>query len=366
MQRLGSRVFSLVLVASAVCVPAAIGGCGTLGYYWQAFDGQMDVVRRARPIPDVIDDPVTDGELRVKLERVREIRDFASSALHLPDNGSYRRYADLGRPFVVWNVFAAPELAVEPTQWCFPIAGCVSYRGYFSEAAAEAFARELRTQGQDVYVGGVPAYSTLGWANDPVLNTFIRYAETEVARLIFHELSHQVAYAPGDTAFNESFAVTVENAGVARWLDAHGTAAQRSAFEAAQVRKSDFAALVARYRERLQVLYAQPVPPQDKLAAKARTFAEMRADYAGLKERWGGFAGYDWWFQQPLNNAQLASVALYTEFVPAFQQLLHNHGDDLRTFYAAVQSLAKLPQEKRDAALAALSGAQDERLTKNP
>lgn len=355
----------LVLVAVALCA-GAVGGCSTLGYYWQAFDGQMDLVRRSRPIPEVIGDPVTSAELRVKLERVRQIRDFASRTLDLPNNGSYRRYADLQRPFVVWNVFATAELSVEPTQWCFPIAGCVGYRGYFSESRAQAFAGRLRARGHDVYVGGVPAYSTLGWLNDPVLNTFIRYPETEVARLIFHELSHQVAYAPGDTAFNESFAVTVENAGVSRWLDAHGTPGQRAAFEAAQVRKRDFAALVQRYRERLEALYAGPEPDQDKRVAKARAFEEMRADYAALREGWGGFSGYDWWFAQPLNNAQLASVALYTELVPAFEKLLADHGAELPRFYAEVRSLAKLPQQERDETMAALNGRVEQALTTLP
>jgi predicted aminopeptidase len=346
------------LPMSALLLLAAIGlggfatGCSTtMGYYWQALDGQMALVRQARPIGEVISDPLTGDALKLKLERVREIRAFASGELGLPDNGSYRRYADLKRRFVVWNVFAAPEFSIEPKEWCFPVAGCVGYRGYFDEAGAQAFAKDLAKQGMDVYVGGVPAYSTLGWLDDPVLNTFIHYPEAELARLIFHELSHQVAYAPGDSMFNESFAVSVENEGVERWIARHGTPEQRIAFEAAQRRKTDFAQLVTTYRDRFAAAYAASSDAAERRAVKERLQAEMRADYARLKESWGGFAGYDWWFEQPLNNAQLASVALYTELVPGFERLLAECDGDLPQFYARVKELAKLPEAERRARL---------------
>jgi predicted aminopeptidase len=328
-----------------------------VGYYVQAIGGQMELMRKARPIPEVIADPATSAEVKRKLERVVQIRNFASQALGLPDNDSYRRYADLQRPFVVWNVFAVPELQVEAKEWCFPFAGCVGYKGYFAEADAKRFAADLRTQRYDVYTGGVPAYSTLGWFKDPVLNTFIRYPEAEIARLIFHELAHQVAYAKGDTTFNESFAVAVEEEGVQRWLAAYGSAEQKSAFDQAQVYRRAFLDIVAQYRARLAQLYTEPLSPEAKRAQKAQSFAQMRADYLALKQSLGGFSGYDWWFDQPLNNAQLASVAIYNQLVPAFSALLRGRGADLPAFYAEVKRLAALSQSERDAAMQALRPA---------
>ena len=340
-----------LLVAAAASGVFATGCTTTLGYYWQALDGQVAVVREARPIAEVIGDPLTDEELKLKLTRVREIREFASRELALPDNGSYRRYADLHRRFVVWNVFAAPELSVEPREWCFPVAGCVGYRGYFAEADARKFAASLAREGMDVYIGGVPAYSTLGWLDDPVLSTFIHYPETELARLIFHELAHQVVYAPGDSTFNESFAVAVENAGVQRWIAQRGTPPQRLDFDASQRRKREFAELVTGYRDRFAAAYAGPGSVADKRAGKARLQAQMREDYAQLKQAWGGFGGYDWWFAQPLNNAQLVSVALYTELLPGFEALLHQCHDAMPCFYEQVKALAKLPEKERRAKL---------------
>ncbi|HZP89004.1 MAG TPA: aminopeptidase [Burkholderiales bacterium] len=346
-----SRFLRSFLFLTALGAVAIGAGCSTLGYYWQAFDGQMNVLRSARPINEVIDDPHVGQDVKVKLEHVRQIREFATKDLGLPDNGSYRRYADLKRRYVVWNVFATDEFSVQPKEWCFPIAGCVGYRGYFDEAAAERFADSLRQQGLDVYVAGVPAYSTLGWLDDPILNTFINYPETELARLIFHELSHQVAYAKGDTTFNESFAVTVENEGVERWVQRFGTPQQRAAYAAAQQRKADFLALVETYRERLGRLYEAGGDPQPLRVAKAKTFDDMRADYVRLKAKWGGFAGYDWWFAQPMNNAQLASVAIYTQLVGQFEALLARDGGDLKRFYADVKNLTKLPEDERRARL---------------
>jgi predicted aminopeptidase len=340
-----------MLLAPALILACLTGGCSTLSYYAQAIGGQMEIIRKSRPIPEVIADPATSPELKGKLERVVQIRDFASQALHLPENQSYRRYADLHRRYVVWNVFAVPEFSVAPREWCFPFAGCVGYKGYFAEADANGFAAELRTQGLDAYVAGVPAYSTLGWFKDPVLNTFIRYPDAELARLIFHELAHQVAYAKGDTTFNESFAVTVEEEGVHRWLAAYATPEQKTAFEQAQVHRQGFLNIVAQYRARLAELYAEPLAAEAMRMRKAQIFAQMRADYLALKQSWGGFGGYDWWFDEPLNNAQIASVAIYTQLVPAFQALLRSRDADLPVFYAEVKRLAALPQSERDAAL---------------
>ena len=314
----------------------------------------MELTRKAQPISKVTADPATSAELKAKLERVVEMRDFASRELHLPDNGSYRSYADIGRPYVVWNVFAAPEFSVKPKEWCFLFAGCVGYRGYFSKAGAEQFASELRAQRYDVFVGGVPAYSTLGWLNDPVLSTFVQYPDADIAELMFHELAHQLVYVQGDSTFNESFAVTVEREGVDRWLAAHGSEAQRRAFEREQVRRQAFAELVATYRDRLAQLYAEPLDAQHMRARKEELLTQMREEYGRLKQSWDGFAGYDQWFEQPLNNAQLASVTIYTQLVPAFQRILRENGGDLQRFYAEAKRLAALPKAQRDAELASL------------
>lgn len=332
-----------------------LSGCTNIGYYWQSVSGQLDVWRRERPLDEVIADPATVQALKDKLARVTGIRDYASSELGLPENQSYRRYADLERRFVVWNVFAAPEFSVQPLQWCFLFAGCVNYRGYFSREAAERFAADLALQGYDVYVGGVPAYSTLGHFADPLLNTFIQYPDTEIARIMFHELAHQVAYAGDDSVFNESFAVVVEQEGVRRWLSATGDSRQREEFERGRRIRAQFVELVAGQRRRLDALYRMPLAPEAMRERKRAMLAELEAEYQALRKGWGGYAGYDRWFEQKPGNAQLASVGIYSQRVPAFEALLVREGGNFSRFYAAVSELAVLPKEDRDARLRALS-----------
>jgi predicted aminopeptidase len=345
-------------IAIVAVAAFAVAGCSTLSYYGQAVGGHLDLLRRSQPVADKLASPGTPAELRDRLERAVQVREFASRELALPDNASYRRYADLERPFVVWNVFAAPELELRARDSCFPIVGCVSYRGYYSREAAEAEAASLRAQGFDVFVGGVPAYSTLGWLPDPLLNTFIHYPSAELARLLFHELAHQIVYVPDDTTFNESFAVAVEEEGVGRWLAQHGSAAERERHERFQAMKRDFRALIARYRERLDAVYAQDLPVAEKRAEKARLYAEMKADYEAQKQAWGGFAGYDRFFAEP-NNALLVSIATYNDLVPAFRALLAQEDGDLARFYTAVKTLARLNKPQRTAELAAiLAGAR--------
>jgi predicted aminopeptidase len=336
-----------------------VSGCSNVGYYWQSIGGQMDIWRRERPLEEVIGDAATPEPLKQKLAAVARIRDFASRELGLPDNRSYRRYADLERPFVLWNVFAAPEFSLRPEQWCFPFAGCVSYRGYFAKADADGFAAGLAGQGYDVYVGGVPAYSTLGWFADPVLNTFIHRSEAEIARLMFHELAHQLIYVRDDTVFNESFAVAVEQEGMRRWLARTGDAGQSKEFERNRRTREDFLRLIQTYRARLDALYRSGIAPAAMRERKRAILAELESEYRRVKEGWGGFAGYDRWFAAAPNNAQLASVALYAQLVPAFQSLLTREQGDLARFYAAVRALAALPKAQRDAQLAELSPMND-------
>ncbi len=321
-------------------------GCSNFGYYLQSIDGQMNVLRKRQPIAQVVADPATPPALKSRLERALTARDFASSDLQLPDNPSYRSYADLQRPFVVWNVFAAAEFSIEPEQWCFLVAGCVGYRGYFAQAKAEAFAQGLRDQGLDVFVGGVPAYSTLGWFNDPVLNTFINYPDYELARLIFHELAHQVVYVKGDTEFNESFAVAVETEGVTRWIARFGDDKMRDNFMRSQVRRVQFSALVLKYRRELGALYRAKLAPAAMRERKAAIFAALKRDYQRLKTDWGGYAGYDRFLDEP-NNAKLASISIYNTLVPQFQEMIVKHNGDLAAFYADVKRLAALDKEER-------------------
>ncbi len=342
------------LIAAAVFAALALSGCTAAPYYWQAASGQLELWQKSRPIDDWLADPDTKPELKARLTQAQEIRGFASSNLGLPDNGSYRKFAELARPYVVWNVFAAPELSLQPVQWCFPVAGCVSYRGYFAEQGARGFADGLQAEGYDTYVGGVPAYSTLGWFDDPLPSTVIGYPDTELARLIFHELAHQVVYVKDDTTFNESFASAVEQEGVSRWVEARGSPEKLAQFQRGQARKREFVALVIEYRGKLAAIYASDAGDDEKRALKAQTFTAMRDDYAALKRSWGMPSGYDAWIAGPLNNAQIASVASYTQQVPAFEALLAQEQGDLKRFYAAVKDLAKLSKAERDAKLAAL------------
>lgn len=345
----------VVLLGGALVL---LAGCGSAGYLSQSVRGHLDVMRAARPVEAWLADAATPAELRERLELSQRMRDFAVAELALPDNASYRRYAELGRPAVVWNVVAAPELSLTLRTWCFPVVGCVGYRGYFARADAEALAAELRAGGEEVSVYGVPAYSTLGrlpgdFFADPLLSTFIRWPEGELARLIFHELAHQVAYAADDTEFNESYATAVERLGGARWLAEHASPAAREAHERLEARRRDFRALAGATRARLAAIYQGPGSADDKRRAKAEALAAMRAEHARLKAGpWGGHAGYDAWFANA-NNASLGVQAAYNALVPAFEALYEHEGRDFGRFHAAVRRLAALPKAERRATLAA-------------
>lgn len=338
------RLLRPIAIASLSVLLAA---CNGAGYYFQSVSGQVEMWSRERPVTEVINDPATDEKLRQKLVRVEKMRDFASRELKLPDNDSYRTYADLGRPYAVWNVFAAPEFSVVPIKWCFPVVGCVAYRGYFEQSAAERFAAGEAAEGRDVYVGGVPAYSTLGYFSDPVLNTFINFSDVEIAGLIFHELAHQVIYARDDTVFNESFAATVEAEGVKRWLASTGDQTARTDFERRQHAREAFKTIVERCRQRLEALYKADLAPEIMRKRKAGILAQMESEYQEFRKSSPGFAGFDRWFAQRPNNAQIASVAIYTQLVPSFQALLASEDGDLGRFYARVKQLAALPKEQR-------------------
>ena len=334
-------------------VAVLVGGCAQIGYFVQAAHGQFAVLSAARPIDDWLANPDTEDKLKDKLARVKEIRAFAARELALPNNASYTSYADLKRPFVMWNVVATPELSLKPLQWCFPVAGCVNYRGYYSKEDAQAYAAELRAAKYDVEVSGVPAYSTLGWFNDPVLSTFIQYPDGELARLVFHELAHQVVYVPGDSRFNESFAVAVEEAGVERWLVMFGDDKTRAAYAAYKARKQDFLALLLKHRKALKAIYESDVSDGEKRKEKETIFRALQDEYLVLKEAWGGYKGYDRWFAEPLSNAHLSAIATYHDFVPGFRALLAQQ-KNMAQFYEAVRMLSTLGKEERHHQLARL------------
>lgn len=328
------------------------------GYLWQSVRGHLSLMNAAQPVEQWLSNPDTSADLRQRLELAQRIRRFASAELALPDNDSYHRYADLKRSAAVWNVVAAPRYSLTPRTWCFPIAGCVGYRGYFDLAQAQAFADGLRAQGLDVSVYGVPAYSTLGYLNwaggDPLLNTFIRYPEGELARIIIHELAHQKVYAAGDTEFNESFATSVERIGGARWLSEHASAAAQREYAAFDQRRQQFRALVRDVRDKLAALYAEQHDPDALAAGKARILADLRMRYQAVKNSWDGdakrYAGYDDWIARA-NNGSFVAFTAYDELVPDFEALFTREGRDWRRFYAAVGKLATMPREQRRAAL---------------
>ena len=337
-------------MSAAAGAVALLASCSTLNYYSQAAQGQLALLSDARPIDDWLADPATNTSLRHRLETARQIRRFAVQQMGLPDNDSYKNYAALKRQYVLWNVVATPELSLKPLQWCFPVAGCVNYRGYYSKEDAQAYAQQLRAEGRDVEIGGVSAYSTLGWFSDPLISTFINYPDAELARLIFHELAHQVTYVQGDSRFNESFASAVEEAGVELWLERFGNPAMREGYARYSARRKDFLALLLKYRKELERTYAAIVPDEDKRIGKARLFIALKEEYQVLKANWGGYAGYDRFFAEPLSNAHLASIATYNDYVPAFRAMLRDE-KNFGAFYRKVNRLAKLGKTERQHAL---------------
>jgi len=318
-------------------------------YVIQAANGEMQVLDHRRPIPEVIADPATPPKLRATLSEVNAAREFASRELKLPDNKSYRTYSDVQRPYVVWNVVAAPEFSLVPKHWCFPVAGCVAYRGYFHQHAARSLAAELRSQGYDVVVEGVPAYSTLGRFADPVLNTMLPYGTTELAGIIFHELAHQLLYVPGDTSFNEAFATTVEDAGLERWLLSRGNRAALERYRAESAEDRAVLHVLERYRAELVRLYDSGQPAVAMRARKHAIFDELAAALRAREKQSGKPSVYDAWLDEGLNNAELAAIDTYYDCVPGFQRMLREDGGDLERFYTHVRALAKQPKTERDA-----------------
>jgi len=351
-RRISSILWALFLAATSL-------KCQSVQYYNQAIDGQMDILRARQSISKLVDDPATPPPLRQKLLFILSVRAFAEKNLHLPVNDHYLSYVGLDRPYVVWNVFAAPEFSLTPKTWCFPIVGCVAYRGYFSKPDADRFGDSLKQKGFDVYIGGAIAYSTLGWFDDPVLSTFLNLGEAETAALIFHELAHSVLYVSDDTAFNESFATAVALEGLRRWQAAGSDPAGYDKWLHKRRQHQKFTDLVLKYRTGLQNLYESNLPSGEKRNQKAALFDQMRSEFADLKSDSGDMAAYDDWFKYPLNNAQLISVATYYDWVPAFNAILSEAGGDLRKFYQQCRQLAKKQPAERNRILEDYKGISD-------
>lgn len=345
-----SRKF--LTIALLLVLPSMLSGCGSL-YLLQAVRGQAQILVERRPIKDVVADPGTPATLRDTLSEVSAARDFATRTLGLPDNRSYRLYADIGRPYVVWNVVAAPELSVRPKVWCFPVAGCVTYRGYFRQKSAQAYADKLAAQGYDTVVGGVPAYSTLGHFDDPILNTMLPYGRDQLAAIIFHELAHQLLYVSGDSAFNEAFASTVAETGLARWLTRQGRPGDIERFRRSEARAREYSDQLAQARRDLARLYASKLAPEQMRAAKQARLAALADAIRATEKRFGAPSGYGPWLTKGLNNAELASIATYENCMPGFRRLLAQADDDLPRFYAAARELSRKPAVVRAAQLCA-------------
>lgn len=332
-----------------------LSGCSTLAYYGQAVNGELQVLANRRPIAAVVADPTVAASTREQLEQVARARVFAVQVLALPDNGSYQDYVDLGRPYPVWNVVAAPALSVKPVEQCFPVAGCVSYRGYFSHAAARAHAESMRRKGLDVSLRPVIAYSTLGWFDDPVFNSMLNRGEASLVGTLFHELAHQLIYVKNDAAFNESFAMTVEQAGLRRWFRQRDKPKAWIRWQHEQAHNRAFNRLLLRTRQHLAAVYAGSASKKEKYAQKIQTFRQLKREYHDLRLGWGEDHRYDHYMSHALNNADLALAATYHRWIPAFQALLGEARGRLPAFYHAVRSLAAETPPQREAALRRLA-----------
>ena len=349
----------LIRTLSVIGLILLFSGCQTVYYYGQVINGQLSIISQSEPIEELLQDSDIDEKLKKRLVFILEVRKFAENDLHLPVENNYLSYVDLDRSYVMWSVFAAPEFSLEPKTWCYPIAGCVAYRGYFAEKDAHEYAGTLKKKNLDVYVGGVSAYSTLGWFDDPVLSTMMRMSETDSAALIFHELAHKLLYVPGDSAFNESFATAVEQEGIRRWLMGKSDRYAHDEYLTKYRKHRQFIELITKYRSRLESVYQSQDADPVKREKKAELFNQMIRGHDALKQQWNGRSRYSHWFEQPLNNAKLVSVFTYQDWVPAFKAILNRKNGDLIQFYQECQQLAEKSRAERYEALAGYSNSNE-------
>ncbi|MFE8070575.1 aminopeptidase [Marinobacteraceae bacterium S3BR75-40.1] len=360
------RIIGVLTRVACLASLLLLTACSELAYYGQAAYGQVALLSDRRPLQAVIDDPETPPAWREALAQIPGLRTFARQQLALPVGDTFDSFVDLDRPYVVWNVLATPPYQVKLRQWCYPIVGCQAYRGYFQRDDARDFARQLEEEGLETWAPGIVAYSTLGWFDDPVLSSFLHLSPDRRSALIFHELAHKVVYVDGDTTFNESFATAVELEGLQRWLEASDASPER--FDAALARlrmEDDFVSLIQATAQRLEALYARA----DQLSrehldeAKAEIFARLRERYQALKAGWSEPSPYQHFFEGPLNNAKIAVVGQYHQWVPAFRQLLREQNGDFGRFYDAVEALGEEPAKQRSARLQQLKARFEEDVT---
>ena len=336
-----------IQITFCVLLAAVLTGCESIGYYKQLISGQIAILNKKQPVTKLLDDPDTPEKLKEKLRLVMDIRTFAKDNLFLPVKNQYLSFVELERPFAGWNIWATPEFSFAPKTWCYPIIGCAVYRGYFSKKDAFDYGHQLKAQGYDVYIGGVAAYSTLGWLNDPVFSTFIYRSDIKLAALIFHELSHHLLYVGDDTTFNESFAIAVEQESLRRWMATRDNLKALEDYTMDYRRRRQFIDMVTKYRKELEILYAKELPTPEKRHAKAAVFERLENEYRLLKQHWGGYSGYDLWMSRKMNNAKLISVSTYHDLVPEFLGLLKACNNDLKVFYKKCQDLSKKSKEER-------------------
>lgn len=332
-----------IIVISVLCI--SFSACTTISYYHQSISGHFKMISKREQIVDIVNDSARDEKLIKQLNLALELRAFASSELKLPENDSYRSYVQLDQPYITWNVFAADKYSISLQQWCFMVVGCVPYRGYFAESEAINFAENLSEQGLDVYVAGAPAYSTLGWFDDPLLSSMIDRGEITTAAYIFHELAHQQFYLKGDGAFNEAFATAVEEIGVRQWLMQRPQ--ELESYNEWLMQKTIFSQFVKSSREEFELLYQQEYDSEKMLVEKEILIAEMRRKFSNLSAGNKHISRYTNWMSGPLNNAQLGAISLYRELVPAFHEIYSLCDQDYEKFYVKVESISKMPEEQR-------------------
>ena len=340
---LPQRIIIVIIVFASII---GLTACGQISYYYQATKGQLSLLSKRQLVQELLTNPDTAEDLRKKLTLAEEIRCFGAQRLALEHSKGFTQYADLGRKYVTWNVVAAPQYSTAPKTWCFPIAGCVAYKGFFKQAAADREADTLRQQGYDVLTYGVSAYSTLGWFDDPLLNTFIHYKEANLAALIFHELAHQIVYVKDDSGFNEAFATAVEIELLNQWLDENSNAEEIDALQDLREKQNKITEMVLNYRDRLETAYGE----SDRAKQKIALFSQMRKDYEQIKREGNDTPYYNWWFSQELDNADLVTVSTYYQLVPAFRNMI-DQAADLIDFFHQVKELSRLDKEERDQAL---------------
>lgn len=328
---------------------STVSGCSSFGYYLDLMEGHNELVNQRQPVSELIEKKSTTPKLRSLLKNSQKIREFASNTLYLPENGSYRYYADIQRRYVVWSVVAAKELSLEPKKWCFLFVGCLSYRGYFSKKDAADYADELKNKGYDVHVAGAKAYSTLGWFDDPLLNTMMYKSEARRAGIIFHELAHQLIYIENDSAFNEAFATVVEQEGVKRWLYANGKEHEYGNYLAEIKRDAQINTLLLTAKSRLAQVYNTKISDTEKRKVKKDIFSDVQKQYVELKKNWidKNKNAYDSWMKQRLNNSHLLLIATYYDLVPVFKEILKEEKNNLERFYAKVKELGRLKNKNK-------------------